>query len=114
MGLLPQARWNLRNTRDGQRRMERRKLTTVWERRTTVQRKCAARNKRRRHRRDRRPDRKLRVEAKDRSRAGEIVVGTFKFRTLAFNGKNGLDHSGVGHPEGMPRTRMRLNRSSRD
>ena len=63
--------------------------------RKTVERKYAARKKRRRHRRNRRAARKLRVEAKARSRAGELVVGTFNVRTLAFNGKNGIGHSEV-------------------
>ena len=31
LGLLPPARWNLGKNRDGQRRMGRRKHTTVWE-----------------------------------------------------------------------------------
>ena len=31
LGVLPPARWNLGKNRDGQRRMERRKHTTVWE-----------------------------------------------------------------------------------
>ena len=95
MGLLPPARWNLGKNRDGQRRMERRKHTNVWEKRRTVQRKYAARKKRRKHRRNRRAARKLRVEAKARSRAGELVVGTFNVRTLAFNGKNGIGHNDV-------------------
>ena len=94
MGLLPPARWNLGKNRDGQRRMERRKHTTVCEKRRTVQKKYAARKKRR-HRRNRRAARELRVEAKARSRAGELVVGTFNVRTLAFNGKNGIGHSEV-------------------
>ena len=63
--------------------------------RKTVERKYAARKKRRRHRRNRRAARKLRVEAKARSRAGELVVGTFNVRTLASNGKNGIGHSVV-------------------
>ena len=75
--------------------MEQKKHTTVWEKRRTVQRKYAPRKKRRRHRRGRRAARKLRVEAKDRSRAGELVVGTFNVRTLAFNGKYGIGHSEV-------------------
>ena len=94
LGLLPPARWNLGKNRDGQRRMERRKHTTVCEKRRTVQKKYAARKKRR-HRRNRRAARELRVEAKARSRAGELVVGTFNVRTLAFNGKNGIGHSEV-------------------
>ena len=92
LGLLPPARWNLGKNRDGQRRMERRKHTTVCEKRRTVQKKYAARKKRR-HRRNRRAARELRVEAKARSRAGELVVGTFNVRTLTFNGKNGIGHS---------------------
>ena len=60
-----------------------------------MQRKHAARKKIRKHRRNRRAARKLRVEAKPRSRAGEVVVGTFNVRTLAFNGKNGIGHSEV-------------------
>ena len=60
-----------------------------------MQRKHAARKKIRNHRRNRRAARKLRVEAKPRSRAGEVVVGTFNVRTLAFNGKNGIGHSEV-------------------
>ena len=75
--------------------MERRKHTTVWEKRRTVQRKYAARKKRRKHRRNRRAARKLRVEAKARSRAEELVVGTFNVRTLAVNGKNGIGYSEV-------------------
>ena len=74
--------------------MERRKHTTVSEKRRTAQRKYAARKKRR-HRRNRRAARKLRVEAKARSRAGGLVVGTFIVLALAFNGKNGIGHSEV-------------------
>ena len=74
--------------------MERRKHSSVLEKRMTVQSKYAARKKRR-HRRNRRAARKLRVEAKARSRAGELVMGTFNVRTLAFNGKNGIGHSEV-------------------
>ena len=35
------------------------------------------------------------VDAKARSRAGELVVGTFNVRTLAFNRRNGIGHSEV-------------------
>ena len=59
-----------------------------------MQRKYAAR-KERRYRRNRRAARKLRVEAKARSRAGELVVGTFNIRALALNGKNGIGHSEI-------------------
>ena len=95
MGLLPPARWNIGQNRDGQRRMERRKHPSVWEKRRTVHRKYANGKKRRRHRRNRRAARKLRVEAKARSRAGGLVVGTFIVLALAFNGKNGIGHSEV-------------------
>ena len=39
--------------------------------------------------------RKLRVEAKARSRAEELVVGTVNVRTLTGNGKNGIGYSEV-------------------
>ena len=44
------------------------------------------------YRTNRRASRKLRVEAKARSRAGELA---FNVRTLAFNGKNGIGYSEV-------------------
>lgn len=36
--------------------------------------------------------RKRRLGARARFRAGKLVVGIFDFRTLAFDGKNGIGH----------------------
>ena len=51
--------------------------------------------KKRRRQRNWRATRKLREDARAKSRAEEFVVGTFNVRTLAFNGKNGIGHSEV-------------------
>ena len=92
MGLLPPARWNLGTNRAGQKNTERKK-PTAWEKRRVEEKQYTARKKRRQGRRGRREARKLRSCAKARFRAGELVVGTFNVRTLAFNGKNGIGHS---------------------
>ena len=94
LGLLPPARWNLGTNRAGQKNTERKK-PTAWEKRRVEEKKYTARKKRRQGRRGRREARKLRSGARARFRAGELVVGTFNVRTLAFNGKNGIGHSEV-------------------
>ena len=43
----------------------------------------------------RRAAQKLRTDARARSRAGELVVGTFNIRTLAFKGTSGIGHTEV-------------------
>ena len=58
-------------------------------------RKSDARKKRRRRRRFRRADQKIRTGARARSRAEELVVGSYNVRTLAFKGTNGLGHAKV-------------------
>ena len=50
-----------------------------------------ARKKRRRRRRIRRAAHKIRTDARARSRAGKLVVGTCNVRTLAFKGTNGIN-----------------------
>ena len=65
------------------------------EKRRVEGRKSHARKKRRRRRRIRRATQKLRTDARARSRAGELVVGTFIVRTLAFKGTNGIDHAEI-------------------
>ena len=49
----------------------------------------------RRRRRIRRVAHKIRKNARARSRAGELVVGTYNVRTLAFKGTNGIGHAEV-------------------
>ena len=46
-------------------------------------------------RRIRRAAHKTRTDARARSRAGELVVGTYNVRTLAFKGTNGRGHAEV-------------------
>ena len=58
-------------------------------------RKSDARKKRWRRERIRRAAQKIRVGARARSRAGELVVGTYNVRTLAFKGTNGIGHAGL-------------------
>ena len=57
-------------------------------------RKSEARKKRKR-RRIRRAAHKIRTDARGRSRAGELVVGTYNVRTLALKGTNGIGHAEV-------------------
>ena len=58
-------------------------------------RKSDARKKRRRRRRIRRVAQKIRIGARARSRVGELVVGTYNVRTLAFKSTNGIGHAKV-------------------
>ena len=58
-------------------------------------RKADARQKRRRLRRIRRGAQKIRAGARARSRAGELVVGTYIVRTLNFKGTKGIGHTEV-------------------
>ena len=58
-------------------------------------RKSDARKKRRRRTRLRRAAQKIRTDARARPRAGELVVGTYNVRTLAFKGTNGIGHAEV-------------------
>ena len=53
------------------------------------------RGRTRRRRRIRRPAQKLRTEARAGFRAGELVMGTFNVRTLAFKNTNGIGHAEV-------------------
>ncbi|CAM9752224.1 unnamed protein product, partial [Pylaiella littoralis] len=57
------------------------------------QRKIAARKKRKRNRPLRKADRKRRAEMRTKARAGELVVGSFNVRTLAYKGANGIGHN---------------------
>ena len=41
------------------------------------------------------PEKEETPKTEARSRAGELVVGTFNVRTLAFNRRNGIGHSEV-------------------
>ena len=88
-GLLPPSRWHL-----GKYRAGRRGKYSVWEKGRVEGRKSDARKKRRR-RRFRRAAQKIRTGARARSRAGELVVGTYNVRTLAFKGTNGIGHAEV-------------------
>ena len=94
-GLLPPSRWHLGKNRAGRRETERRAKYSVWEKRRVEGRKSDARKKRRRRRRIRRAAQKIRTAARARSRAGELVVGTYNARTLAFKGTNGIGHAEV-------------------
>ena len=58
-------------------------------------RRSEARKKRKRRRRIQRAAHKIRTDARARSRAGELVVGTYNVRTLAFQGTNGIGHARV-------------------
>ena len=93
-GLLPPSRWHLGKNRAGRRETERGKHS-VWEKRRVEWRKSEARKKRRRRRRIRRAAHKIRTDARARSRAGDLVVGTYNVRTLAFKGTNGIGHAEV-------------------
>ena len=68
-------------------------------RRRVEEKKLDARKKRSRRRRIRRAAQKIRTGARARSRAGELVAGTYNVRTLAFEGKDG-----IGHAEVIPKT----------
>ena len=93
-GLLPPSRWHLGKNRAGRRETERGKHS-VWEKRRVEGRKSDARKRRRRRRRIRRAAQKNRTDARARSRARELVVGTYNVRTLAFKGTNGIGHAEV-------------------
>ena len=93
-GLLPPSRWHLGKNRAGRREAERGKYS-VWEKRRVEWRKSEARKKRRRRRRIRRAAHKIRTDARATSRAGELAVGTYNVRTLAFKGTNGIGHAEV-------------------
>ena len=54
-----------------------------------------ARKQRRRRRRIRRAAQEIRTGARARSRAGQLVVGTYNVRTLDFKGTNGIGHAEV-------------------
>ena len=58
-------------------------------------RKSDARKKRGRRRRFRTATQKIRTSARARSRAGELIVGTYNVCTLAFKGTNGMGHAEV-------------------
>ena len=93
-GLLPPLRWHLGKNRAGRRETERGKYS-VWEKRRVEWRKSEARKRRRRRRRIRRAAHKIRTDARARSRAGDLVVGTYNVQTLAFKGTNGIGHAEV-------------------
>ena len=67
----------------------------LGEKRRVELRKSEARKKRRRRRRIRRAAHKNRTDARASSKAGELVVGTYNVRTLAFKGTNGIGPAGV-------------------
>ena len=93
-GLLPPSCWHLGKNRAGRRETERGKYS-VWEKRRVKGRKSDARKKRRRRRRIRRGAQKIRTGARARSRAGELVVGTYNVRTLVFKSTNSIGHAEV-------------------
>ena len=84
MALRQEPGWANRETERGK--------YSVWEKRRVEGRKSDARKKRRR-RRIRKAAQKIRTGARARSRAGELVVGTYNVRTLAFKGTNGIGHA---------------------
>ena len=92
--LLAPSRWPIGMNRAGRRETDSGKYS-VWEKRMAEGRKSDARKKRRRRRRTRRASQKLRTGARARSRAGELVVGTYNVNTLAFKGTNGIGHAEV-------------------
>ena len=91
-GLLPVSRWHFGKNRAERRETERGKYY-VWEKRRVEWKKSDARKKRRRRRRIRRAAHKNHTDARARSRAGELIVGTYSVRTLAFKGTNGIGHA---------------------
>ena len=93
-GLLPPSRWHLGKNRAGRRETERGEYY-VWEKLRVEGRRSDARKKRRGRRRIRRASQKIRTAATARSRARELVVGTYNFRTLALKGMNGIGHAEV-------------------
>ena len=94
LGLSPMARRNLGTNRNGHKSTKRKKPIALESRRAE-EKQYTEPKKRRRGREGRRGARKVRSDARARFRAGEIVEATFNFRTLAFNGKNGIGHSEV-------------------
>ena len=93
-GLLPPSRWHLGKNRVGRRETERGKYS-VWEKRRVEGRKSDARKKGRRRRKFRRAAQKIRTGARARSRAGELVVGTYDVRARALKGTNCIGHAEV-------------------
>ena len=92
--LLPPSRWHVGKARAGRRKTERGK-SSVWEKRRVEGRKSDARKKRRKRRRIGRAAHKIQPCARARSKAGELVGGTYNVRTLAFKGTNGKGHAEV-------------------
>ena len=93
-GLLPPSGWHLCKNRAGRRKTERGKYS-VWETRRVEERKSDAWKKRRRRRTIRRSAQKRRADARARSRARDLVVGTYNVRTFAFKSTNGIGHAEV-------------------
>ena len=91
--LLAASRWHLGRNRAGRRETEKGKYS-IWEKRRVEWKKSEA-GKKGRCRRIRRAAHKFRTDARARSRAGELVVGTYNVRTLAFKGTNGIGHAEV-------------------
>ena len=93
-GLLPPSSWHWGKNRAGRRETERGKYFG-WKKRRVEWRKSDARKKRRGRRRIRTAAHKICTDARARSRAVELVVGTFNVCILAFKGTNGIDHAEV-------------------
>ena len=64
----------------------------VWEKRRVRERKSESRKKWRRRRTIGRAPKNFASGARDTSRAGELVVGTYDVRTLVFKGSHGIGH----------------------
>ena len=93
-GLLPPSRSHLRKNRGGRRETEWGKYS-VGEKRRVEGTESDARKKRRRRKRFRRAARKIRTDARARSRAGELVASTYNVGTLVCKGTNGIGHAEV-------------------
>ena len=90
-GLLPPSCWHSSKNGAGRREAERGKYS-VWENRGW---KGGNRRLGRRGGDAGEAAQKIRTAARARSRAGELVVGAYNVRTLAFKGTNGIGHAEV-------------------
>ena len=94
-GLLPTKPYLISSTHEARSISEQKQNCIIACKRAEEKKKRAARKKRRRRRADRRAANKRKKSARARARIGELTVGTYNVRTLAFKGTNGIGHSEI-------------------
>ena len=94
-GLLPPKPCLILSTHEARSISEQKQNCIISCKRTEEKKKRAARKKRRGRRADQRAAKKRKKGARARARIGELTVGTYNVRTLAFKGANGIGHSEI-------------------